>query len=66
MKTVTVTLKFEFETEDSDNETLVQLISDAFEERVDNDDLLLGAKIKVVEHEAEEDDEPEFEDEDEE
>jgi len=64
MKTVKVTLVFEFETEDADDETLTQLVTEAFEERVENEELISGAKVKVTEHE-EEDEDPDFEDDDE-
>lgn len=62
MKTVTVTLKFEFETEEADDETIKEALALAIEERIENDELLEGAKVKVVEQESDEDDEPDFED----
>ena len=63
MKKVTVTLKFEFDTEETDDETVTQLIVDAFEERVENNELLeSGAKVKIVDTEPDEDEDPEIED----
>lgn len=63
MKTVTVTMKFVFETEEADDETLKEALTQAFEERVENDELLeSGTKIKVVEQEIDEEEDPDFED----
>lgn len=63
MKKVTVTLKFEFDTEETDDETVTQLIVDAFEERIENNELLeSGAKVKIVDAEPDEDEDPEIED----
>jgi hypothetical protein len=62
MKTITVTLKFEFESEEVDHESIKEALTVAFEELVDNDELLEKAKIKVVEQESDEDEDPDFED----
>ncbi|NJO48167.1 MAG: hypothetical protein HC840_00465 [Leptolyngbyaceae cyanobacterium RM2_2_4] len=63
MKTVTVTMKFVFETEETDDETLAIAVAEQFEELVDNGEILIGAKVKIVDNEPDfEDDEPDFED----
>ena len=64
MKTITVTMKFEFDIEDSDDDSIKEGIRNAFEELDENDELLEGkTKVKIVDHDEEEDDEePDFED----
>lgn len=67
MKSVKVTMVFEFEVEDADDDTIKEALQDAFEERVENDELLEHkAKVKVTDLEEDEDEDPDFEDEDDE
>lgn len=62
MKTVTVTMKFEFEVEDADDDSIKEALISQIEERIENDELLEGAKLKVVDQEPDEEEEPDFED----
>lgn len=55
MKTITIILKFEFEIEESDDESIKEALADEIESRFYSDEILCGAKVKVIDQN---DDEP--------
>lgn len=53
MKTVTVNIKLVFEAEEVDEETLKEAVYGLLEEKMDEDELMESAKVKIVDDEDE-------------